>query len=149
VLLLVQKGIRAATRGACKCKSVIVQQSPRLPALFQCAYRNFLQVGCWSRITSNAEVANPAIRVSNRGRAPSRTSNTGRTAAKPQCQQQPIMKVIVIAGTHSGVGKTSLTTGLMQALRCAAIAISQYCCCRLQRVQFSLQSVGAAAKLAI
>ncbi|WIA20631.1 hypothetical protein OEZ85_005012 [Tetradesmus obliquus] len=27
------------------------------------------------------------------------------------------MKVIVIAGTHSGVGKTSLATGVMQALR--------------------------------
>lgn len=31
------------------------------------------------------------------------------------------MKVIVISGTHSGVGKTSLATGVMQALRCAAL----------------------------
>jgi deoxyadenosine/deoxycytidine kinase len=34
------------------------------------------------------------------------------------------MKVIVIAGTHSGVGKTSLATGLMQALRWAAELVS-------------------------
>jgi dethiobiotin synthetase len=42
------------------------------------------------------------------------------------------MKVIVVAGTHSGVGKTSLATGLMHALRCAATAVSQYCCCKQQ-----------------
>ena len=34
------------------------------------------------------------------------------------CNKANTMKVVVIAGTHSGVGKTSLAVGLMAALRC-------------------------------
>ena len=33
------------------------------------------------------------------------------------------MKVIVVGGTQSGVGKTSIAVGLMAALRCVHLAI--------------------------
>jgi cobyrinic acid a,c-diamide synthase len=70
-------------------------------------------------------IAPTVPRARNAGSAPRGSVGVGVTPEKPVSDSSPL-SAIVVAGTHSGVGKTSITLGLIGALRRRGLTVQPF-----------------------